>query len=131
MMECRLAGLIHRCETIRQREAALIGQLDEEAYDLWQACRWADRLDRCRRRLAVDQDEITRLWQEIWRRVTGLMASGQEPTELDRFFFWAWPFRSKLMRGDLSLVELDGGYDWLRGCFRPEFSARHLPSPGG
>lgn len=124
VLECRLANRIVKAEALRDRLEFLSFRLDEDLHDLHLACRWADRIALCQKRLADETEEIGRLWLELWRGVAAALLKGDPVTKLDRFFFWALPYLEPVLRGEVTYAELDAGYDWAAERFRLEFAAR-------
>ncbi len=118
-VECRLANQLVRGEEIRRRLSLLHFRLDQDWYDLWQASRWADRIELCERRLARDSEEIRVLWQALWQQVAEAMLGGESITPLDKFFFLARPYMEAVLAGEISYAELDAGYDWEGEGFKP------------
>lgn len=120
-LECRLANQIVRGEELKRRLSLLDYHLDQDLHNLWQACRWADRIELCRTRLEKDKKEIHANWLAIWRRVARSYIAGEEVSALDAFFFQAWPYVDRVLAGEIAFAELDAGYDWDKGCFRRKF----------
>ena len=120
-VECRLANQLVRGEEIRRRLSLLHFWLDQDWQDLWQACRWADRIDLCEHRLARDREEIRLLWQALWQRVAEAMLGGERISPLDKFFFLARPYLEGVLAGEITYAELDARYDWDGEGFKPGF----------